>query len=130
MEHSKGSGIDESIAITLPDDSFAVAISIYSYACFQNSKKHGFWDDLPRNKAEMIALMHSELSECLEAIRKPDMKDSHLPHISAEVVELADVFIRLMDYIGGHELEVEFVKAVNEKMAFNESRPPKHNKEF
>lgn len=35
----------------------------------ENSKNHGFYDE-PKNTGEMIALMHSELSEALEADRE------------------------------------------------------------
>ena len=34
-----------------------------------NAKEKGWWDE-ERNDGEMIALMHSELSEALEALRK------------------------------------------------------------
>jgi hypothetical protein len=37
--------------------------------------------------------MHSELSECLEGVRK-NLPDDHLPNRSMEVAELADVFAR------------------------------------
>ena len=58
---------------------------------------------LERNKGEMIALMHSELSECLEGVRK-SLPDTHLPQYSMELVELADTIIRIFDYAEGHKL--------------------------
>ncbi len=58
---------------------------------------------LTRNKGEMIALMHSELSECLEGVRK-SIPDNHLPQYSMELVELADTIIRIFDYAEGHKL--------------------------
>lgn len=86
----------------------------------------GFWDD-KRGKAECIALMHSELSECLEGIRKPG-QDKHLPHRTNEEVELADCVIRIMDYAWAHSLDVG--GAIEEKMAFNATREHKHGKKF
>lgn len=74
---------------------------------------------IERNKGEMIALMHSELSECLEGIRK-DLMDDKLPHRKMEEVELADVLIRIFDYAGGYGLDLE--GALEEKMAFNLKR--------
>src|SRR5690348_3319725 len=49
-----------------------------------------------RNVGEMIALMHSELSEALEGYRKGE-KDDHLPNRPAVEVELADALHRIFD---------------------------------
>jgi NTP pyrophosphatase (non-canonical NTP hydrolase) len=74
---------------------------------------------LDRNKGEMIALMHSELSEALEGVRK-DKMDDHLPHRKSEEVELADVLIRLFDYAGAYGLDLS--GAFEEKMEYNAKR--------
>ncbi len=78
-------------------------------------------------KGLKIALMHSELSEALEGIRK-DLKDDHLPHLSMEVCELADVMIRIADYVGAYGLPLE--QAIKEKMQYNSGRPFLHGKKF
>jgi NTP pyrophosphatase (non-canonical NTP hydrolase) len=75
----------------------------------------------------MIALMHSELSEMLEGVRKPKT-DEHCPQFTSEEVELADVCIRIFDYAGGFQLRLE--SAINAKMEFNRGRPHKHGKAF
>lgn len=72
-----------------------------------------------RNVGELIALIHSELSEMLEGVRKNKM-DEHLPHRTSEEVEAADVLIRLFDYAGYRGLDLD--GAVRDKMAYNKQR--------
>lgn len=74
---------------------------------------------LQRNKGEMMALMHSEISEMLEGVRKNKM-DEHIPHRSSEEVELADLFIRALDYAGGWGLDLD--GAIADKRAYNAVR--------
>lgn len=94
-----------------------------------NSRAHGFWDapaaaqDPISWKLSRIALMHSELSECLEGVRK-DLMDDHLPERSMEVAELADTVVRILDYCGAYGLPLGEV--IVEKMRYNASRPFRH----
>jgi NTP pyrophosphatase (non-canonical NTP hydrolase) len=74
---------------------------------------------LVRNRGEMIALIHSELSEALEGERK-DLMDDHLPHRKSAEVELADALIRIFDYAAGFGYDLE--GAYREKMAYNAQR--------
>lgn len=74
---------------------------------------------IDRNKGELLALIHSEISECLEGVRK-NLMDDKLPHRKMEEVELADALIRIFDYAGAFDLDLE--GAYQEKMAFNASR--------
>lgn len=95
------------------------------YAMEVHEANQKWWHDLEtgerlvRNKAEMIALMHSELSEMLEGVRK-NLMDDHLPHLTSEAVELADLMIRAFDYAGGHGIDLD--EAYREKMAYNRTR--------
>ena len=86
----------------------------------------GWWTDLEtglpkdRNDGELICLMHSELSEAMEGVRK-NLMDDKLPHRKMVEVELADTIIRILDYAGGRKLDV--AGALIEKLAFNTCRP-------
>ena len=53
-------------------------------------------ETVKRNFGEVVALMHSELSEALEANRK-GLMDDKLPDRRGEEVEFADCIIRLFD---------------------------------
>lgn len=74
---------------------------------------------ITRNVGEVIALMHSELSEALEAYRR-DMMDDKLPHRSGIEVEFADCIIRILDTAAAMGLDV--AGAVIEKNRFNRDR--------
>lgn len=76
-------------------------------------------DTIQRNVGEVIALMHSELSEALEADRK-DLMDDKLPHRKGIEVEFADCIIRILDTAAALELDV--AGAIIEKNRYNQTR--------
>jgi NTP pyrophosphatase (non-canonical NTP hydrolase) len=74
---------------------------------------------IARNVGELIALIHSEVSEALEGQRK-NKQDDHLPHRKAIEVELADAIIRICDTAG--YLGLDLGGAYVEKLAYNAQR--------
>lgn len=67
-----------------------------------------------------IALMHSELSEALEAIRHGDPASDHIPEFKGSEEELADVVIRIIGFCGKYKLRL--AEAIVAKMEFNHKR--------
>jgi hypothetical protein len=74
---------------------------------------------MQRNFGEVVALMHSELSEALEHDRKRTMDDK-LPHRDGREVEFADCIIRILDTAAALGLDV--AGALIEKNRFNHMR--------
>lgn len=93
--------------------------------CYQESFNAGWHTDIEtgelkeRNKGEMIALIHSEVTEAFEGERKA-LYDDHLPHRPMAEVEMADAVIRIMDYCGRFNYDIG--GAMVEKMEYNRTR--------
>lgn len=102
-----------------------LGLATLTRVCYQASAASGWWHDvhtaqpIQRNRAEMLALIHSEISEALEAERK-GLMDDKLPARPGAEVELADAIIRICDYAGGHGYDL--AGAVVEKIAVNAER--------
>lgn len=91
---------------------------------YQTAVAHGWWNGGDRNQAELICLMHSELSEALEGYRHGNPKSDKIPEFSSMEEEFADVVIRMMDFAAHYGLDV--AGAIEAKMKYNESRPFRH----
>ena len=111
---------------------FSMSLECLNQACRQYhdiNQRIGWWTDkktgkpLDKNDPHVllgkIALMHSELSEAVEGIRK-DQMDNHLPHRKMEEVEFADLFLRMIDFAGARGYDLE--GAIVEKIAYNLTR--------
>lgn len=76
-------------------------------------------EPVKRNFGEVVALMHSELSEALEADRK-GLMDDKLPHRDGREVEFADCILRILDTAAALGLDV--AGALIEKNRYNQER--------
>ena len=97
-----------------------LTINNFIEECHNIAKSKGWWDE-ERNDGELIALMHSELSEALEAMRNHGTKE-------AVAEGLTDCCIRIFDYCGARGINLE--EALLKKIEYNKTRPYRHGKRF
>lgn len=89
-------------------------------------------DDPYKNLDSMVyilgqfSLIHSEVSEAVEAFRRGNGMDDKLPDRKAVEVELADVVIRCIKLC--HHLDLDLAGAIVEKEMYNRTRDD-HKKE-
>lgn len=96
------------------------SLNHYRDECHLASVVAGWWLNTSQDTVPAkLCLIHSEISEAMEGVRK-DLYDDHLPHRKMVEVELADAMIRLFDLAGYLNLDLE--GAYNEKRAYNAQR--------
>lgn len=91
---------------------------------YNQAKKSG-WNDRAIGFPEMVALLHSEVSEAMESYRRGDPlsfeKDGKPEGIASE---FADIMIRLGHY--SRLLKIDLEQEVKDKLEYNASRPYRH----
>lgn len=117
---------------TIDGETFAETMFIHSFSTFAekvavNADNKGFWKE-DKNDGECIALIHSEVSEVLEALRSGNSFSEKIPSFTEVEEELADAVIRIMDLAAHRGWDV--AEAIVAKAKYNEGREYLHGKKF
>lgn len=106
---------------------FIDAFSNMQTRVHETAVSKGWWEN-PRNDGELLALIHSEVSETLEALRLGNPPDDKVPEFLGSEAELADVIIRIMDMAAARGWRV--AEAIVAKNSMNKNRAYRHGKNF
>ena len=94
----------------------------------QRNLDAGWWNDTETGEylgdniyyqTSKVLLMHAEISEAVEGMRK-GLMDDKLPQYENEAVEMADLFIRWADYVGMKGWPMQEI--IETKLGFNAIR--------
>ncbi len=93
---------------------------------YRTARLKGWWD-YERDIPHVLALVHSEVSEALEAYRSNKLETWKRESDSKPegfAYELADILIRVADL--SKHLDIDLEKAIEEKLNFNSTREYRH----
>jgi len=121
VRHTDGMDVSPEVKVAIH------TLNALSQMAHQTATEKGFYE-FDRNQGEIIALVHSELSEALEALRQGNPPDKHLPEFTSIEVEYADAVIRIFDTCAANGYRLG--AAIIAKMEYNQSRPPRNGKLF
>lgn len=103
---------------------FIQTIGKLAQEIYNTAVEKGWYDKGDRNDFEMIALVHGELSEAVEALRKGNPPSEKIPQFSHAEEEFADAIIRMLDQARKNNWDIG--GAILAKMAYNKTRPYRH----
>ena len=107
------------------DEDLAIQIVVNQLAeeIHQTAIDHGWWE-YDRDPLHIMMLIVTELAEAAEGYKQGNPNDSHLPEYPSIDVEIIDVIIRCLDYLGHRGTPAGNVLIA--KMNYNKQRPYRH----
>ena len=109
------------------DAQFVKALATMQDEVYRHAKAAGWWDDDPHIGVKM-ALLHTEVSEATEAMRRNNPASEKIPTFTAIEEEFADIICGALN-IAAH-LNLRLGPAILAKNAHNKTREPGHGKAF